>query len=120
MPWQGSIDTLGAPHQLGELRWYFLPDGSTEILTTVDQINNHIASEKDTPRPLPRPLKYRRERLKVIESHIRSRDLKARKAVTMAQVAGEQGDENRLKLVAWMDVADPEGMGNGDAAMISE
>lgn len=44
----------------------------------------------------------------MIEAHIRSRELKARKAVTMAQVAGGQGEEDRLKLVAWMDVADLE------------
>jgi hypothetical protein len=35
-----------------------------------------------------------------------TRDLKARKAVTMAQVAGAQRDKDRLKLVAWMDVTD--------------
>lgn len=92
---------------MGELRWYFLPEGSTEVLTTVDQINNEIASEKDTPRSLNRPLKDRRERLKAIEAYIRSRDLKARKSITMSQVVGTQGDENRLKLVAWMDVVDP-------------
>lgn len=94
--------------ELGELRWYFLPDGSTGVLTTLDQVNTFIACDKDTPRAPGRPLKYRRERLKAIEAHIRSRELKARKSITMAQVAGEQGDENRLKLVAWMDVAAPE------------
>ena len=102
----------GKPHELGELRWHFLPDGSTQILTTIDEINRHIASERDTPRPLSRPLKYRRDRLKAIEAHIRSHDLKARKSITMAQVAGNQGDENRLKLVAWMDVVAPEESGS--------
>jgi len=103
----------GNAPELGELRWYFLPDGSTDVLTTVDQINTHIASERDTPRPLNRPLEYRRERLKAIEAHIRSRDLKVRKSVTMAQVAGGQGDERKLQLVAWMDVVDPEELGTG-------
>jgi len=103
----------GKSQELGELRWYFLLDGSTEVLNSVDRINRYIACERGTPRPLSRPLKYRRERLKVIESHSRSRDLKARKAVTMAQVAGDQGDENRLKLVAWMDVVDPQELGSG-------
>jgi hypothetical protein len=102
----------GKSHELGELRWYFLPDGSTQILTTIDEINRHIASERDTPRPLSCPLKYRRDRLKAIEAHIRSHDLKARKSITMAQVAGNQGDENRLKLVAWMDVVAPEESGS--------
>jgi len=63
---------------------------------------------KDTPRSFGRPLKCRRERLKAIEAHIRSRDLKACKAVTMAQVAGGQGIESKLQLVAWMDVSDSE------------
>jgi hypothetical protein len=43
--------------------------------------------------------------LKAIEAHIRTRDLKARKSVTMAQVAGGQEASNGLKLVAWMDVS---------------
>jgi len=46
--------------------------------------------------------------LKAIEAHIRTRDLKARKSVTMAQVAGGQEASDGLKLVAWMDVAPPE------------
>jgi len=46
--------------------------------------------------------------LKAIEAHTRSRDLKARKSVTMAQVAGGQEASDGLKLVAWMDVAPPE------------
>jgi len=54
-----------------------------------------------------------RERLKAIEAHIRSRDLKTRKAVTMVQMAGEQGDGNRLKLMAWMFVADSDDIGSG-------
>ncbi len=74
------------------------------MLTTVDQINQFIACEKDTPCSFSRSLKYRRERLKTIEAYIRSRDLKARKAVTLAQVAGNQGRQDHLKLVAWMDV----------------
>lgn len=74
--------------ELGELRWYFLTDGSDKVLTTLDEIDRHIASEPATPRSFPRPLKFRRERLKAIEAHIRTRDLKARKSVTMAQVAG--------------------------------
>jgi len=105
---------------LGELRWYFLPDGSTEILTTIGEINRYIAAEHDTPRSLSRPLKYRRDRLKAIEAHIRSRDLKARKSFTMAQVAGSQDEENRLKLVAWMDVVGSGELGSGMAAMTSE
>jgi len=103
----------GKVQELGELRWYFLADGSNEVFTTVDEIEKYIASEPDTPRSLSRPLKYRREGLQAIEAYIRSRNLKARKAVTMAQVAGNQGDENRLKLVAWMDVVDPEEFGSG-------
>ena len=110
----------GKPQELGELRWYFLPDGSDLILTTIDEIDRHIAVERDTPRPLSRPLKYRRGKLKTIEAHIRSRDLKARKSVTMAQVLGEQGDENSLKLIAWMDVVDPDDVRSGEAATISK
>ena len=41
--------------ELGELRWYFLPDGSDKVLTTLDEINRHIASEPATPRPFPGP-----------------------------------------------------------------
>jgi hypothetical protein len=104
--------------ELGELRWYFLPDGASEVLTTVDQINEFIACEKDTPRTLNRPLKYRRERLKIIEAHIRAKDLKTRKAVTMAQVAGGQGDQDRLKLLAWMDVSDSDKTGDGFSVSI--
>ena len=100
------VGKAGKTNELGELRWYFLPDGSDKTLTTLEEINRHIAAEPETPRPLPRSLKYRRERLKAIEAHIRSRDLKARKSITMAQVAGSQDEENRLKLVAWMDVVD--------------
>ena len=74
----------GNAQELKELRWYFFLDGSTEVLTTVDEINQYIASEKDTPRSMSRPLRDRRDRLKAIEAHIRSRDLKARKSVTMA------------------------------------
>ena len=59
------------------------------------------------------PLKDRRDRLNAIEAYMRSRDLKVRKSVTMAQVAGTQGDEIRLKLVAWMGVVDPEEIGRG-------
>lgn len=92
--------------ELGELRWYFLPDGSTEVMTTVDQINNILACNKDTPRHPGRMLSYRRDRLSIIEAYIRSRELKVRKSVTMAQVAGGQQGEDRLKLVAWMDVSD--------------
>jgi len=92
--------------ELGELRWYFLPDGSTEVMTAVDQINSILACNKDTPRQPCRMLSYRRDRLSVIEAYIRSRELKTRKSVTMAQVAGGQQDEDRLKLVAWMDVSD--------------
>ncbi len=94
--------------ELGELRWYFLPDGSDKVLTTLDEINQHIASDPDTPRPFPRPLKFRRERLKTIEAHIRKQDLKARKSVTMAQVAGGQEGSNGLKMVAWMDMVPSE------------
>jgi len=103
------VARAGKPQELGELRWYFLPDGSTEVLTTIDQINRHIDAERNTLRSLSRPLKYRRDRLKTIEAHIRSRDLKARKSVTMAQVAGSQVDANKLQLIAWMDVAPIEG-----------
>ena len=42
----------GSAQELGELCWYFLPDGSTEVLTTVDQINAFIACDKGTPRSL--------------------------------------------------------------------
>jgi hypothetical protein len=45
---------------------------------------------------------------KALEVHIRTRDLKARKSITMAQVAGGQEAESGLKLVAWMDVVPPE------------
>ncbi|MFN2437276.1 MAG: helix-turn-helix domain-containing protein [Desulfotignum sp.] len=70
--------------ELGELRWYFLPHGSTEIMTAVDQINTILACNKDTPRHPCRMLSYRRDRLSVIEAYIRSRELKTRKSVTMA------------------------------------
>jgi len=43
---------------------------------------------------------------KALEAHIRRRDLKARKSVTMAQVAGGQEAGDGLKLVAWKDVRD--------------
>ena len=41
---------------------------------------------------------------KALEAHIRRRDLKARKSVTMAQIADGQEANDGLKLVAWMDV----------------
>jgi len=47
---------------------------------------------------------------KALEAHIRSRDLKARKSVTMAQVAGGQEASDGLKLVAWMDVRDSDAL----------
>jgi len=42
---------------------------------------------------------------KALEAHIRTRDLKARKSVTMAQVAGRHEAGDGLKL-AWMEVRD--------------
>jgi hypothetical protein len=51
-----------------------------------------------------RTLSFRRDRLKAIKTHIRTRDLKASKSVTMAQVAGGQVAGDGLKMVAWMDV----------------
>jgi len=59
-------------------------------------------------RPAPDGFSEAWERLKAIEAHIRTRDLKARKSVTMAQVAGGQEAGDGLKLVAWMDVAPTE------------
>lgn len=86
----------GKSQEFGELPWYFLPDGSNKVLTTVDEINRHIASEPATPRPFFRPLKIKRNRLKAIEAHIRSCDLKARKSITMAQ-GGTSGDAGQWK-----------------------
>ena len=48
------------------------------------------------------------EKLEAIETCILSRDLKARKAVNMAQVVGGQGEESKLQPVAWMDFVDTE------------
>jgi len=93
-----SIDTLG------EFRWYFLPDGSENVITPLDEINAHIASDMGTSSQNGRPLTERRSRLKVIENYIRTHELKLRKGTTMVQVAGGTGETNRLQLVAWMDV----------------
>jgi hypothetical protein len=92
--------TLVMPHGADSRRRVQV--GSDKILTTLDEINHHIASEPATPRPFSRPLKFRQDRLKPIEAHIRTRDLKARKSVTMAQVAGGQEAGDDLKMVAWM------------------
>lgn len=89
---------------LGELRWYFLPDGSEEVLTSVDEIDQYIHSNPQTPRSDGRPLAERSERLKQIERYIKTNELKKRKATTMAQVAGNAGEANRMQLVAWMDI----------------
>jgi len=89
---------------LGELRWYFLPDKSQTVLTAVREIDTYVAATRQSAIHTDINPKERRERLKFIEKHIRTHDLKKRKAVTMAQVAGS-GESDRLQLVAWMDVA---------------
>lgn len=98
------ISGSSAEH-LGELRWYFVPDGSTTVMSSLEEIDHHIASARDTARKDGRPVQDRRDRLKLIENHIKTHELKARKATTMAHVAGGKDDLNRLQLVAWMDVS---------------
>ncbi len=89
---------------LGEFRWYFLPDGTDNVITSLEEIDIHVASDVETPRENGRPLTERRSRLKVIEDYIRTHELKVRKTTTMAQVAGGTGETNRLQLVAWIDI----------------
>jgi hypothetical protein len=89
---------------LGELRWYFLPENNPQVLTTVEEIDRLIACEPPAQRSEPRPLPERYERLKVIERYIKTNELKRRKATTMAQVAGDAGEANRLQLVGWMEL----------------
>jgi len=91
--------------EIGELRWYFLPDDGAKVITSVEEINKHIASDERTQRQPGRPLKNRRDLLMQIEAYIRSHELKVRKAVTMAQIAGGQDEKNKMQLVAWMDVS---------------
>jgi len=93
-----------AGDELGELHWYFLPDGGTDILTSVEAIDAYIASTTETVRETGRPLAVRRKDLKKIERYIKTRELKTRKNTTMAQVVGGRDNRNRLQLVAWMDV----------------
>jgi len=89
---------------LGELKWYFLPDGTTNIVTSLEEIDKFIVSEKTTPWKSGRPIQERRERLQLIEQHIKTHELRIRKATTMAQVAGDKDVTNRLQLVTWMDI----------------
>jgi hypothetical protein len=91
-------------NNLGEFRWYFLPDGSKDIITSVEQINHFISANQNTKRINGRPIEERSDRLKLIERYIKNRELRVRKAATMAQVVGGKDAANRLKLVAWMDV----------------
>lgn len=89
---------------LGELKWYFLPDGTTNIVTSLEEIDRFIVSEKTTPWRSGRPIQERRERLQLIEQHIKTHELRIRKATTMAQIAGDKDVTNRLQLVTWMDI----------------
>lgn len=89
---------------LGELRWYFLPEGSTQVLTTIEEIDRLIACDPAAQRNEPSPLPERYERLKLIDRYIKTNELKRRKATTMAQVAGDINDTNRLQLVGWMEL----------------
>lgn len=101
------LPALGAQDpdtSLGELRWYFLPEGSTQVLTTIEEIDRLIACEPDAPRIEPLSLKERYARLEIIEKYIMTNELKRRKATTMAQVAGDVNEVNRLKMVAWMEL----------------
>jgi len=88
----------------GELRWYFLPDMSENVFTSIEEIDRHIQSIPNTPRADEHPLVERYKRLDIIENHIKINELKKRKATTMAQVAGDIEDDNHLQLVAWMEV----------------
>ena len=88
----------------GELRWYFLPEGSTQVLTTIEEIDRFIACEPAEAGVEPRPLPERYERLKIIDQFIKSNELKRRKATTMAQVAGGVNESNKLQLVGWMEL----------------
>jgi len=90
---------------LGELKWYFLPDHATVPITSLEEIDKFIVSEKNTPWKSGHPIQERRERLKLIEQHIKTQELRIRKTTTMAQVAGDKDVTNRLQLVAWMDIS---------------
>ena len=96
---------------LGELRWYFLPDNGQNVLTSVREIDGYVATTHQVATNTLISPKDRRDRLKLIEKHIKTKDLKKRKAVTMAQVAGS-GESDRLQLVAWMDVSSLEEPGS--------
>lgn len=89
---------------LGELRWYFLPDNGQNVLTSVREIDGYVATNRQAVTNTFISPPNRRDRLKLIEKHIKTHDLKKRKAVTMAQVA-VSGEPDRLQLVAWMDVS---------------
>lgn len=89
---------------LGELKWYFLPDGATNVITNLEEIDKFIVSEKSTPWRSGRSIQERRVRLQLIEQHIKTHELRTRKATTMAQVAGDKDVTNRLQLVTWMDI----------------
>lgn len=93
---------LGGERSLGELKWYFIPEGSDKILTSIEQIDKHIACEPETARAKSRPLKDCSADLKKIEDYIQSHEFKKRKGMTMAQVATD--NSNSMRLVAWMDV----------------
>ncbi len=94
----------GVGTELGELKWYFLPDGSETILSSIEQIDKLIASKPDTPRAYSRDSNYLRARLSVIERFVQTSELKSRRSVTMAQLKDADQDNTGLHLIAWMDI----------------
>ncbi len=96
----------GVGTELGELKWYFLPDGSDTVLSSIEQIDKIIASKPDTPRSYNRDSNYVNQRLALIERYVQTSELKSRRSVTMAQMKEAEKDNTGLRLIAWMDIND--------------
>ncbi len=91
-------------NELGELKWYFLPDDSDIVLSSMDQIDQIIASEPDTPKSYSRDSEFIKSRLALIERYVQRSELKSRRSVTMAQLTEAEKDNSGMRLIAWMDV----------------
>lgn len=94
----------GVGTELGELKWYFLPDASDTIISSMELIDKIIVSQPETPRSYGRNCDYIRERLLLIERHVKAIELKSRRSVTMSQMGDTAKDDSGLRLIAWMDV----------------
>lgn len=99
-----ALGASAAEDTLGELRWYFLAEDGSAVLTSIDEVDRHIACMPETALQESSPHTTRLERLKKIENYIKTNELKKIRNVTMQQVAGDASQSNRMMLVAWLEI----------------